>query len=111
MDPVNTRAAPRPPGIRRDALLPTTTLASLEEWLATARPGAAMEYHRGFLALDRGKGSPLGEERGLELDRVAAALMTMAEAGQIHLVQRRHGGADYTYVAVAAQPGSRRSAS
>jgi hypothetical protein len=88
------------------------SFADLERWFSNAKRGARLEYHRGYLAMDRGVGSRLGEEAGLELDRVAAALMAMAEAGRVHLVQCRNGPNDYTYVAVRArggrQPGSGR---
>ena len=46
-------------------------------------------------------GAVSAKKRELKLDRVAAALMTMAEAGQVHLLQRRHGPSDYTYIAVS----------
>ena len=61
--------------------------------------------------MDRGPGSRFGEEAGDELDRVATALMTMAEAGHVHLVQRRNGPNDYTYIAVMSRAGARRRAS
>jgi hypothetical protein len=84
------------------------SFADLDRWFSTSSPGDRVSYFRGFLALDRGPGSRLGEESGLELDRVATAVMAMAAAGHVHLVQRRHGPNDYTYVAVRAR-GSRRS--
>jgi hypothetical protein len=77
----------------------------LKQWLANATPGDRITYFRGFLAMDRGACSRLGKETGEELDRVAAALMTMAEAGRLHLVQRRNGPNDYTYIAVRARGG------
>src|SRR5690606_23846084 len=81
---------------------PGVTMESLHSWLEGTTAGDVLAYHRGFVALDRGTGSRLGEEAGRELDRVAAAVLAMAHAGQVHLVQRRHGPCDYTYMVVAA---------
>jgi hypothetical protein len=83
-------------------------LVDLERWFSTAEPGSDIAYHRGFLALDRGAGSRLGEDAGEELDRVASALMATAEAGHVHLIQTRHGAYDYTYLAVMGRAGRRR---
>ena len=79
------------------------TLAALERFLSTAKAGDTIEYFRGFLCLDRGAGSRFGDNAGEVLDHIATALMTMAEAGRVHLVQRRHGPFDYTYLAVMAR--------
>ncbi len=79
---------------------PIPTLGDLEVWLRTAAPGELLEYHRGYLVLDRGAGSRLGEQAGEELDQIAITVMEMAKAGQVHLIQRRHDGCDYTYIAV-----------
>jgi hypothetical protein len=84
------------------------TLADLEWWFSTAEAGSTVIYHSGLLALDRGAGSRLGKEAGVELDRLANALMAMAEAGEVHLLQRRHGSCDYTYIVVAARGNDRR---
>lgn len=77
------------------------TGADLKNWLAVARPGDALEYHRGFLALDRSVGSRLGEDDRKELCRVADAVMTLARSGHVHLVQCRRGQCDFTYIAIA----------
>ena len=79
------------------------TLGHLERSLSTAKAGDTIVYHRGYLALDRGAGSRFGDNAGEELDHIATALMVMAEAGRVHLVQRRHGPFDYTYLAVMAR--------
>lgn len=84
------------------------TLGHLERFLSTANAGDMIEYFRGFLALDRGAGSRFGDDAGEELDHIATALMVLAEAGRVHLVQRRHGPFDYTYFAVMARGTSRR---
>ena len=79
------------------------TLGDLERFLSTAKAGDTIEYFRGFLCLDRGAGSRFGDDAGEVLDHIATALMAMAEAGRVHLVQRRHGPFDYTYLAVMAR--------
>lgn len=79
------------------------TLGDLERFLSTAKAGDTVEYFRGFLCLDRGAGSRFGDKAGEELDHIATALMVMAEAGRVHLVQRRHGPFDCTYLAVMAR--------
>ncbi len=91
---MTTRMKPQPAALLVDE-------QRLRVWLRTANVGDVIEYHRGFLALDRGKESPLGEERGLELDRVAGMLLALAQTGHGHLLQRRHGVADYSYLFVA----------
>lgn len=71
-------------------------------WIGQAAPGDIFEYHRGFLALDTmPRGSRLPERERAELARVARRAMWAAERGLIHLVQRRHGSDDYSYLAIA----------
>jgi hypothetical protein len=94
-DPQRRMARPRP--------TLKVTIADLENWLAVAAPGDALEYHRGFLAMDRSVGRPLGDDDGKELNRVADAAMALAQSGLVHLVQRRHGSCDYTYIAIASR--------
>ena len=86
-------------------------LRNVERWFLTAGASNTVLYHSGYLALDRGPGSRLGKEAGAELDRIATALMAMAEAGHVHLVQRRYGPVDYSYMVVArpARPKAARS--
>lgn len=83
-------------------------LADLKEWFRSAHIGKPFEYHRGYLAMDRVPGSRLGEEGRKELDRVADAVLDMADAGHVHLVQRRHGSGDYSYLAVISSGDGRR---
>ena len=66
-----------------------------------------MAYHRGYLALDRGVGSRFGDDAGEDLDHIATALMVMAEARRLHLIQRRHDRCDYSYIVVVARQGTR----
>lgn len=83
------------------------TEAELRVWLSSAAPGDWLEYHRGFLALDRALGSRLGEVDRKELDRVAERAMALAQAGRGHLVQRRHGAGDCSYLFVVASAPAR----
>jgi hypothetical protein len=69
-------------------------------WLGQAAPGDALEYHRGFLALDASPHGPGGHDRR-ELRRVARRAFWAAETGLAHLVQRRHGTDDSSYLLIA----------
>ena len=77
--------------------------ARFEAWLKTAHPGSLIEYHRGHLCVDRQLklGDPSSEMR-LELHRLAARALRAADQGLVHLVQRRHGDGDYSYIAIRA---------
>jgi hypothetical protein len=110
MHPVDTivRQAAEPTTESVSARLPLT-VGDVERWFANAESGSTLAYHHGFLALDRGPGSRLGEDAGEELHRVARAMMAMAEEGYVHLVQRRHGPCHYSYLAVKSRStGARR---
>jgi hypothetical protein len=74
--------------------------AELRAWLEQANAGDVLEYHRGYLAMDRVAGSRLGEKARQELDRVATKLFALASSSRGHLLQRRHGNGDYTYLFV-----------
>ena len=71
-------------------------------WIAQAGPGDALIYNRGLLALDA---SPHGQtfhgQDRKELGRVARRAWWAAEQGLVHLVQRRNGPDDFTYLAIA----------
>lgn len=71
-------------------------------WMGQAAPGEVREYHRGYLVHDI---MPYGRQPNdgahLELRRVARRAMWAAEHGLVHLVQRRHGCDDYSYLAIA----------
>jgi hypothetical protein len=71
-------------------------------WLSQAEPGATLEYHRGFLGVDR---TPLGQSMSLkdriDLIDVAERAMRLAEQGLVHLVQRRIADDTFSYLAVA----------
>jgi hypothetical protein len=70
-------------------------------WFVSAPAGAALEYHRGCLSVDRlTLGSRLPREEAEELDRLARAAMSLATSGHAFLLQRRHGGDDYSYLLI-----------
>ena len=71
-------------------------------WLGLAEPGEALEYHRGFLGLDRG-GSETEREntRSHALNDVANRAYDLTERGFVHLVQSRLGPDTFSYLAIA----------
>ncbi|MFO0992595.1 MAG: hypothetical protein U1E67_11775 [Hyphomicrobiales bacterium] len=64
-------------------------------WLGQAKPGDILEYHRGFLAVDRA----WSNNRGLDL--LASRAVWAADRGLVDLVQRRVGPEQYRYLAIA----------
>jgi hypothetical protein len=89
-----------PMGMKNHPLI--LTEIDLAGWLEQAAPGDAIEYHRGFLALDRCRVvGRMGEQDATELSRVADRAWWSAQRGLAHLLQRRDGPADYTYLLVA----------
>ena len=73
-------------------------------WLVQAKPGERLEYHHGFLAVDRSSASPLSERERRALTKLAGAALKAAETDQVHLVQRRNGPADFIYLAIKVRP-------
>jgi hypothetical protein len=71
-------------------------------WLGTAAPGDQLAYYRGFLAVDLAStdGALTKAERA-ELRRVARRALFAAENGLAHLLQRRNGPDDFTYLLIA----------
>ena len=71
-------------------------------WLGQAYPNEPLIYHRGLLAMDASHDSeaPKTDARR-ELARVARRARWAAEQGLVHLVQRRNGPDDFTYIAIA----------
>lgn len=81
---------------------PKLTEIDLCGWLGQTSPGEWIEYHRGFLAVDIiPHGSRLPEKDRLELGRIARRAWWASERGLAHLVQRRHGPDDYSYIIIA----------
>ena len=71
-------------------------------WLGHAEVDDAIVYHRGFLALDVSSfGRSLSDPERIELCRVARRAWWAAERGLVHLMQRRHGADDFSYLAIA----------
>ena len=71
-------------------------------WIGRASPGAILEYHRGLLALDVSpQGKRFNDDDRAELARVARRAWWASEKGLVHLVQRRHGNDDYSYLIIA----------
>ena len=81
-----------------------TDEATLCDWIAHAVPGATTIYYRGHLAFDRLPSTEVFAERErTRLVAVAKRALQAAEDGLIHLVQRRHGPQDYSYIAIKAR--------
>jgi hypothetical protein len=78
------------------------SMCAFERWVASAARGVRIEYHRGFLILDRSPGSKLAARHRRQLARLADATLRAAETGQVHLVQRRRGPFDFAYLAIKA---------
>jgi len=77
------------------------TESALTAWLGAAASGDRIEYWRGFLAVDASAtASKLEPDDRRQLGRVAARAFRLAQRGKAHLVQRRHGEADYSYLLV-----------
>ena len=79
--------------------------ADFSAWLDQASPGDRLEYHRGFLMIDRMPRGRLAESKRQELVRIADRAMWAAERGLVHLLQKRHRVHDYSYIAVARPRG------
>lgn len=70
-------------------------------WVAQAKPGDALEYHRGFLCLDRGCPEPQAPSPNqTKLDMMAERALELSERGFLHLVQQRLGDASFRYLAI-----------
>jgi hypothetical protein len=90
-----------PPMTSPEHCLPTS-MCAFERWVARAARGARIEYHHGFLILERLPGSKLAARHRRQLARLADAALRAAETGQVHLVQRRRGPFDFAYLAIKA---------
>jgi hypothetical protein len=75
--------------------------AKLCAWLGEALPGTVLKYHRGFLSLDVDPHSGrMSDCDRAELRLVAKRARWAFEQGLVHLVQRRHGTHDYSYMLI-----------
>jgi hypothetical protein len=89
-----------------DALTAVTFCA----WLGQAGPGETLVYHRGLLALDRAPlpGRPITPTTA-RVDQLAECAWRAAQAGLVHLIQRRLSREGFAYTAITRP--RRRSAS
>lgn len=77
------------------------TESKFRAWLRQATWHDTFQYHRGFLAVDASVRGSLGAQARDELGRIARLAWSAAENGRVHLLQRRHGPNDTSYLAVA----------
>lgn len=92
---------PRTISVAGDELAFAANANALCDQLMDATPGDLIAYHLGFLARDRDKLlSRLQQERRLELHALASYAMRLAEAGWLHLLQRRVGQSQFVYFVV-----------
>jgi hypothetical protein len=78
------------------------TEAAFCAWLGGAAAGDAIAYHRGALARDTCASlNLLPPDERARVARLASRALRLAEAGHLHLVQRRHGFEDFEYLAIA----------
>ncbi len=83
---------------------PVLDAADFAAWLGAAHAGSRIAHHRGHLIADREKRPDAADaETRAALDRLATAAMRASGQGLVHLVQRRHGDADYSYIAICAR--------
>lgn len=71
-------------------------------WVSLAPPGAAVSYHRGFLAVDAVSlvsKLPASQQRSLRM--IASAAWRASEQNLVHLVQERLGPDLFDYRAIA----------
>ena len=76
------------------------SVAEFRGWLARAESCSWFEYHRGLLIWDRSPASALSDDHRRALAKIANAVFQAAEQGQVHLVQRRRGPFDFSYLAI-----------
>ena len=88
---------------RTASLLPHRhTEIDLLAWVGQASAGDILEYHQGFLALDRSShGHAFKERERVALGRIADQAMRLAEHGFVHLLQRRVCSERFSYLAIA----------
>jgi hypothetical protein len=87
------------PTLRRSRSLGEMDFAG---WVGAAAPGDRLEYHRGFLAVDVVPlVSKLPEAERMALKRLGARAWWAAEAGLVHLAQKRLGADLFAYIAIA----------
>jgi hypothetical protein len=81
---------------------PLVTEIDLCAWLSQAAPNDALEYHRGFLVLDIDqRTSRLANGERVELIQLASRARWAAHKQLVHLVQRRLGENQFSYLAIS----------
>ena len=106
---INHRPSPKPAptSARLDRIQAKAplSLGKFRAWVARAKPGERLEYHRGLLALDRIKGtSSLKEAERRKLAALADHALALAGRRRLHLLQERHRDCCYSYWAVLRAP-------
>ena len=79
------------------------TEPALCDWIATAAAGDAIQYHEGFLIMDRSdsfSGLPYRERQ--RLNALAKRAWIACELGLVHLFSNRIAECHYKYIAVRA---------
>jgi hypothetical protein len=97
------RTKPRAMRSAKRARAPKLRFSEIEScaWTGAARPGEMLEYYRGFLAEDVvAVISTLSELDRASLRKLAARAWWAAERDLVHLVQRRNGPDDFSYLAI-----------
>lgn len=81
---------------------PALTAVTFCAWLSQAGPGETLVYHRGLLAHDRAPlpGRPITPTIA-RVDQLAECAWCAAQAGLVHLIQRRLGREGFAYTAIA----------
>ena len=81
---------------------PAITEIELCAWLAQADPDDVLEYYRGLLAVDRAPyGQPMSAKDRFALGLLGDRAMRLADHGFVHLLQRRLGPDNFSYLAIA----------
>ena len=85
-----------------DAPAMITSEEDLCAWVSQAEPGEAIEYHRGFLSIDRSGADRFGAPiDAASLNQIAQRALALADAGFVHLAQRRIESETFSYLAIA----------
>jgi hypothetical protein len=71
-------------------------------WASQAEAGEALEYHRGFLVIDRSLCDQMCDpEARRQLVQTSNRALKLEAQGYVHLVQRRLGPGCFSYLAIA----------
>lgn len=77
------------------------TEAALCDWIANAQVGESIQYHEGFLLIDRSESaSALPRKDRLRLHAMARRAWIACELGLVHLFSLRVGECRYRYMAI-----------